>query len=90
VNFNLANGRFSINHEKRWFCNLEGDPTAVFWTANALHRLRWEVTEEKSPVKITAYQKTGQYSWEIMYADQVFIYSKMEEVVNSLKKLVDI
>lgn len=90
VDFNLANGRFSINHEKKWFCNLEGDPAAVFWTANALHRLRWEVSEKQSGIKIKAQKKDDHYFWEISHADQVIKYKNMEEVVNSLKKLVDL
>jgi iron complex transport system ATP-binding protein len=90
VDFNLENGRFSIHHDKKWFCNLEGDPIAVFWTANALHRLRWEVTEKESPVKIKAQKKDDQYQWEIVQADDHYKLSKMEEVVNTLNNLMKV
>jgi iron complex transport system ATP-binding protein len=90
VDFNLENGRFSINHEKKWFCRLEGDPPALFWTLNALHRLRWEVVEKDAPVKISVCKKDGQYIWEIIHSGQSDQLSNMEEVVNILKNLMKI
>jgi iron complex transport system ATP-binding protein len=86
IRFNIRNGRFSVNHEKKWFCNLEGDPAAVFWTANALHRLRWEVTTDESGVKIQTLDKKGHYLWKMNFYGKETSCKNMEEVVNVLKE----
>jgi iron complex transport system ATP-binding protein len=86
IRFNLANGRFSINHEKKWFCNLEGDPVGVFWTANALHRLHWEVTEENSEVKISVFKQNGNYLWIMTYSGSSSEFNSMERLISALKE----
>jgi len=90
VNFNLENGRFSINHEKKWFCQLDGDLPGSFWTANALHRLRWEVTKKETEVRITVYNRTGHYEWDITLPGKSHHLSTMEEVINTLKNLMKV
>lgn len=90
VNFNLENGRFSINHDKKWFCQLDGDLPGLFWTANALHRLRWEVTKKESEVRIKVYKRAGHYEWIITLPGQSHHLSSMEEVIDTLKNLMKV
>jgi iron complex transport system ATP-binding protein len=87
VDFDLSTGRFSISHEKKWYCNLEGDPAGRFWTTNALHRMRWEVVEKEVETRILVTEENGSYSWRIFIKDREDHCSTMEEVINSLKNL---
>jgi len=85
VNYDLSNGRFSVNHELKWQCNLEGDPTAVFWTINALHRNRWSITQEETNVKIKAVKIKNHFEWILSTDKKNITCTKIEEVINSLK-----
>jgi len=89
INFNLSTGRFSINHEKKWICNLQGDPTGVFWTANALHRLRWDVIQEETATRIKVNKVNGYYEWEIQYHGQVYKHSTLEEAIQTLENIIN-
>jgi iron complex transport system ATP-binding protein len=89
IRFNMANGRFSINHEKRWFCNLEGDPVGVFWTANALHRLHWEMTGDESDVKIRSFKQNGNYLWRMKHQGIESEFQSMEKRISALNELTN-
>ncbi len=86
VNFNLSNGRFSVNHELRWQCNLEGDPTAVFWTRNALHRNHWNIINEETSVKINVEKVKNHFQWSVSTGGKNIRCTNIEEVINSLKQ----
>ncbi len=87
VHFDMSNGRFSVNNESFWECNLEGDKTGVFWTENALRRNHWKITGSETRVRIKVVIVEDRYQWILDSAGREQKANTVEEFISKLKKL---